>query len=172
MKKYTYLFLAAVMIFSACEKEVIPNPIPAPKNLTVFSDNFKVPDLLYRMDPVSGDTYLESWKTEVLPGQKPGSESYVPYLQRLGKDGKLKWSQWVPFTRKAGLSWINETVFDITPDGCIIDGFSVVGQNGKSQVFITKINPDGSTNIKGLYIDKDGLVIIKFNEGPLFFKTT
>lgn len=29
---------------------------------------------------------------------------------------------------------------------------------------ITNVNPDGSTNIKGVYQDKDGLVIIKFNE--------
>lgn len=29
---------------------------------------------------------------------------------------------------------------------------------------ITHVNPDGSTNIKGVYKDKDGLVIIKFNE--------
>ena len=29
---------------------------------------------------------------------------------------------------------------------------------------ITKVNPDGSTNLKGVYKDKDGLVIIKFNE--------
>lgn len=29
---------------------------------------------------------------------------------------------------------------------------------------ITHINPDGSTNIKGVYKDKDGLIIIKFNE--------
>lgn len=29
---------------------------------------------------------------------------------------------------------------------------------------ITKVNSDGSTNIKGVYKDKDGLVIIKFNE--------
>ncbi|MBQ1612294.1 MAG: HD domain-containing protein, partial [Alphaproteobacteria bacterium] len=29
---------------------------------------------------------------------------------------------------------------------------------------ITQVNPDGSTNIKGVYKDKDGLVIIKFNE--------
>ena len=29
---------------------------------------------------------------------------------------------------------------------------------------ITKVNPDGSTNIKGVYKDKDGLVVIKFNE--------
>ena len=141
MKKYTYLFLAAVMIFSACEKEVIPNPIPAPKNLTVFSDNISIPGpLLSRMDPVSGDTYLEVWQPEPISGQK----SYVPYLQRLGKDGKQKWNQWLPLTRKPGLSWANETVFDTTSDGCVIDGFSVVGQNGKSQVFITKINPDGT----------------------------
>lgn len=29
---------------------------------------------------------------------------------------------------------------------------------------ITQVNPDGSTNIKGVYKDKDGLIIIKFNE--------
>ena len=29
---------------------------------------------------------------------------------------------------------------------------------------VTKVNADGSTNIKGIYIDKDGLVVIKFNE--------
>jgi len=29
---------------------------------------------------------------------------------------------------------------------------------------ITLVNPDGSTNIKGVYKDKDGLVIIKYNE--------
>lgn len=29
---------------------------------------------------------------------------------------------------------------------------------------VTQINSDGSTNIKGVYIDKDGLVVIKFNE--------
>ena len=29
---------------------------------------------------------------------------------------------------------------------------------------ITKVNPDGSTNIKGVYKDKNGLVVIKFNE--------
>ena len=29
---------------------------------------------------------------------------------------------------------------------------------------ITQVNPDGSTNIKGVYKDKDGLVVIKFNE--------
>ncbi|MCQ2738943.1 MAG: HD domain-containing protein, partial [bacterium] len=29
---------------------------------------------------------------------------------------------------------------------------------------ITHVNPDGSTNIKGVYKDKDGLVIIRFNE--------
>ena len=29
---------------------------------------------------------------------------------------------------------------------------------------ITTVNPDGSTNIKGVYKDKDGLVVIKFNE--------
>ena len=29
---------------------------------------------------------------------------------------------------------------------------------------VTKVNPDGSTNIKGLYLDKEGLPIIKFNE--------
>ena len=26
------------------------------------------------------------------------------------------------------------------------------------------VNPDGSTNVKGVYVDKDGLVVIKFNE--------
>ena len=29
---------------------------------------------------------------------------------------------------------------------------------------ITHVNPDGSTNIKGTYKDKDGLTIIKYNE--------
>lgn len=29
---------------------------------------------------------------------------------------------------------------------------------------VTNVNSDGSTNIKGVYIDKDGLMIIKFNE--------
>ena len=29
---------------------------------------------------------------------------------------------------------------------------------------ITEINTDGSTNIKGVYVDKDGLVVIKYNE--------
>jgi hypothetical protein len=29
---------------------------------------------------------------------------------------------------------------------------------------VTRVNPDGSTNIKGLYLDKEGLPIIKFNE--------
>ena len=29
---------------------------------------------------------------------------------------------------------------------------------------ITQVNPDGSTNIKGVYKDKDGLVVVKFNE--------
>ena len=29
---------------------------------------------------------------------------------------------------------------------------------------VTQINSDGSTNIKGLYMDKDGLVVIKYNE--------
>ena len=29
---------------------------------------------------------------------------------------------------------------------------------------INKINEDGSTNIKGVYVDKDGLMLIKFNE--------
>jgi len=29
---------------------------------------------------------------------------------------------------------------------------------------ITQVNPDGSTNIKGVYKDKDGLVVIKYNE--------
>lgn len=29
---------------------------------------------------------------------------------------------------------------------------------------ITQVNPDGSTNIKGVYKDKDGLIVIKFNE--------
>lgn len=141
MKNYAFMFLAAVMLLSACEKEVITEPVSEPKNLTVFSDNIIIPSpLLSRMDPVSGDTYLEVWQPEPISGQK----SYVPYLQRLGKDGKQKWNQWLPLTRKPGLSWANETVFDTTSDGCVIDGFSVVGQNGKSQVFITKINPDGT----------------------------
>lgn len=139
MKKYAYLFLAAVTIFSACEKEVTPEPVPVPKNLAVFSDDFKIPDILYKTDPTSGDVYIQTWKQEELPG-----ETYVPYLQRLGKDGKLKWSQWVPFTRKSGISYINQTVFDITTDGCVIDGFSAYDQNERSQAFITKINPDGT----------------------------
>ena len=29
---------------------------------------------------------------------------------------------------------------------------------------ITQINPDGSTNFKGVFVDKDGLVVIKFND--------
>lgn len=29
---------------------------------------------------------------------------------------------------------------------------------------VTNVNSDGSTNIKGVYVDKDGLMIIKFNE--------
>lgn len=29
---------------------------------------------------------------------------------------------------------------------------------------ITEINTDGSTNVKGVYVDKDGLVVIKYNE--------
>ena len=29
---------------------------------------------------------------------------------------------------------------------------------------VTTINPDGSTNLKGIYINKDGLVIIRYNE--------
>lgn len=29
---------------------------------------------------------------------------------------------------------------------------------------ITHVNPDGSTNIKGVYKDKDGLIVLKFNE--------
>ncbi len=29
---------------------------------------------------------------------------------------------------------------------------------------ITKVNPDGSTNLKGIYKDKSGLVVIKYNE--------
>lgn len=144
MKNYAYLFLAAVTFFSACEKEVIPEPVPVPKNLTVFSDNFKVPDMLYKVDPVSGDIYLQTWKQETLPGQKEGTSTYVPYLQRLDKGGKLKWNQWVPFTRKAGISYVNYTVFDTTTDGCVIDCFSAYGQNESSQAFITKINPDGT----------------------------
>ena len=35
----------------------------------------------------------------------------------------------------------------------------------KVKKLITKINPDGSTNLKGIYVDpKDGLIILKFNE--------
>lgn len=143
MKNYAYLFLAALTIFPACEKEVIPEPVPVPKNLKVFSDNIKITDLLYKMDPVTGDTYLEAWKYDILPGQKD-DETLVPYLQRLGKDGKLKWDQWVPYTRKGGLYWVNNTEFDTTTDGCVIDGFNALDQNGMSQLFITKINPDGS----------------------------
>lgn len=29
---------------------------------------------------------------------------------------------------------------------------------------ITQINPDGSTNFKGVFVDKDGLIVIKFND--------
>ena len=29
---------------------------------------------------------------------------------------------------------------------------------------ITNVNPDGSTNLKGVFVDKDGLVILKYNE--------
>lgn len=140
MKNYAYLFLAAATIISACEKEVIPEPIPVQKNLMVFSDNFIIPDILYKAEPVSGDIYIQTWKHEKLSGQ----DTYVPYLQCLGKDGNLKWSQWVPFTRKAGVTYVNYTVFDITTEGCVIDGFSAFDQNERSQSFITKINPDGT----------------------------
>ena len=142
MKNYAYLFLAAVSVFSACVKEVIPMPVPAQGNLTVFSDNFNLEVLLYKMDPATGDTFMEAWCVEGLPGQ-PDS-TCLPYLQRLGKDGKLKWNQWVPITRKPGLLWVNETVYDITTDGSVIDGVNVVDDNGLCQVFITKINPDGT----------------------------
>jgi hypothetical protein len=39
-----------------------------------------------------------------------------------------------------------------------------VPRAGRINEAITQVNPDGSTNIKGVYKDKDGLVIIKFNE--------
>ena len=35
---------------------------------------------------------------------------------------------------------------------------------GRVKQAITRVNPDGSTNLRGVYQDKDGLVIIKYNE--------
>lgn len=39
-----------------------------------------------------------------------------------------------------------------------------IPSSGKMKQSVTTVNSDGSTNIKGVYIDKDGLMIIKFNE--------
>lgn len=162
MKKFTYLFLAAVMIFSACEKEVIPTPVPAQKNLIVFSEDVDSEYMLFKEDPVSGDTYIEVWFQEDIPGHTDDF-SYIPYFQRLGKDGKLKWNQWLPITRKAGLLWVNETVFDITTDGCVVNGFNSVDEDGRCQVFMTKINPDGT-----FAWGNEGKLLYDFGDKALF----
>ena len=39
-----------------------------------------------------------------------------------------------------------------------------IPKSSEIEKIITTVNPDGSTNIKGLYKDKDGLIIIKYNE--------
>lgn len=66
------------------------------------------------------------------------NESILSYAAHLFQ--KINFS----FTRKGGFFYVNQTVFDTTNDGCVINGFNALDQNGKNHIFISKINPDGT----------------------------
>lgn len=142
MKKQFIIAAAIAALFVSCkERIVIPEPTPVTPNLVVIDNQFEVRDFLHKTNAKTGCTFLESWDN--------GPAGYVPYMQCVGPDGKLKWADWLPLTNMRTASSVNKTVFDITTDGSVIDLYSAINAAGEANgrnyaPHITKILPDGT----------------------------
>ena len=123
-----------------CKKNDDEPVKPVEENkIYVVSDNFNVSDLvLYKTDPVSKCTYIESWA-------QVSEDCYVPFMQCVDATGKAKWSNWVQMTKREAISWVSTTVFDITTEGNVINIYSAKGDSADIMYpYITMIRPDGS----------------------------
>ncbi len=138
MKK-TLLILTVLAAISSCAKtDVSPQPWTSP--LEEYINEFKLYDMLYKVDPVSGITYIETWRAQTISEQ----ESYIPYIQCILPDGSRKWSSWVPMTTLPAEQYINKTVFDITSSGDMIDIFNTKDIATGAQIpHIQKYTSDG-----------------------------
>ena len=115
-----------------------PQPWTSP--LEEYINEFKLYDMLYKVDPSSGITYIETWKAQNISGQ----ESYIPFIQCILPDGSKKFNSWVAMTTLPAEQYINKTVFDITASGDIIDIFNVKDVTTGAQIpYIQKFTTGG-----------------------------
>lgn len=135
--KRIVIFLFSALLLCACNEVIVPDPIPLFSEIQEYPCEFSINELLYKTDPVTKNTYVESWATV-------NDSYYVPYMQCVSPEGKLKWDNWKIMTSYEGRPFINLNIFDVTSDGHVINIFSARKEGSKEMVpYITKISPDG-----------------------------
>lgn len=133
---YIALVLATAAISSCSDKYTVPEPELLPQNIEYYSEDFTVFDLLYTADQKSKNTYIECWRSV--------DKSYVPFMQCIGPDGKLRWNCWTPLSDRRNTTYVNMNRFDVTTDGSIIDCYSGFGEDGIHLLpYVTKLSSDG-----------------------------
>ena len=135
--KRIYLYLTLTLLLCSCNDEFVPVPTPLFSGIQDYPCEFSINELLYKTDPVTKNTYVEGWATV-------NDEYYVPYMQCISPEGRLKWDNWKIMTSLGGRPFINLNIFDVTSDGHVINIFSARKEGSKEMVpYITKISPDG-----------------------------
>lgn len=145
--KWAILLSCALFCLISCTKTtLIPDPqtesepIPVESRFKVYTNSFKMYDMLYKTDAYTGNTFVETGRQEVISGQK----SYTGYYQCFAADGTQKWNEWIPITKLPSEQFCNKTVFDITSEGAVIDCFNVKDLETGAQIpYIQKMTPEG-----------------------------
>ena len=131
------IYLFSALLLCSCTDVLIPHPTPLVSEIQEYSCEFPINELLYKTDPVTKNIYVESWATV-------NDSYYVPYMQCISPEGRLKWDNWIKMTSYEGRPFINLNIFDVTSDGHVINIFSARKEGSKEMVpYITKISPDG-----------------------------
>lgn len=139
------LILALASLAVACTSKIsIPYPgseqVPQTGGLVIYTNSFKMNDMLHKTDVNTGVTYIESGRGEIIAGQR----SYTGYYQCYDAAGMPKWHEWLPITRRPSWEYCNKTVFDVTADGSAIDCFSALDtETGFPAAYIQKLTADG-----------------------------
>ena len=135
--KRIHIYLFSILLLWACDDVLAPVPTPLFSEIEDYPSGFPINELLYKTDPVTKNTYVESWAMV-------NDEYYAPYMQCISADGRLKWDRWQKMTSLGGRPFINLNIFDVTSDGHVINIFSARREDAKEMVpYITKISPDG-----------------------------
>ena len=135
--KHIDILILSTLLLCSCSDALVPVPTPLISEIQDYPCEFPINELLYKTDPVTKNIYVESWATV-------NDAYYIPYMQCLSPDGKLKWDSWKKMTSLEARPFINLNIFDVTSDGHVINIYSARKEGSKEMApYITKISPDG-----------------------------